>query len=86
MTGLNLWRRSVQFCGSWFTGQEVSRDPALLPSIWVDSIDATLTQAAAQGGIVVESPHPDYPGSTSWIATFRDPAGNLIGLYQEDPR
>jgi uncharacterized glyoxalase superfamily protein PhnB len=63
--------------GAWFTG------PGLLPYIWVDNIDATLALAAAQGGIVVESGHSDSPGSTSGIATFRDPAGNLIGLYQE---
>ncbi len=69
--------------GAWFNGQGVA---GVLPSIWVDNIDATLAQAAAHGGIVVESPHPDFPGSTSWIAAFRDPAGNLIGLYQEGTR
>jgi predicted enzyme related to lactoylglutathione lyase len=49
----------------------------------VDSIDATLAEAAAHGGAVVEAPHPDSPGSAGAIATFRDPAGNVIGLYQE---
>jgi predicted enzyme related to lactoylglutathione lyase len=72
--------------GAWFTDRKISGNSGLLPSIWVDNIDATLAQAASHGGIVVESPHPDFPGSTSWIATFRDPAGNLIGLYQEGPR
>lgn len=72
--------------GAWFTGREVARDFGLLPYIWVDNIDATLVQVGAHGGIVVDPPHPDSPGSTSSIATFRDPAGNLIGLYQEDLR
>jgi predicted enzyme related to lactoylglutathione lyase len=72
--------------GAWVTGRDISRAPGLLPYIWVDSIDATLTRVAAHGGIVVEATHHDSPGSTSWIATFRDPAGNLIGLYQEGPR
>lgn len=72
--------------GAWITGRSPSRDPGLLPFIWVDNIDATLTRVAAHGGEVAEAPHLDSPGSTSWIATFRDPAGNLIGLYQEDPR
>jgi predicted enzyme related to lactoylglutathione lyase len=49
-------------------------------------MDATLAEAAACGGEVVEAPHHDSPGSTSWIATFRDPAGNSIGLYQEGGR
>jgi predicted enzyme related to lactoylglutathione lyase len=67
--------------GAWVTGRESSREPGLLPCIWVDSLDATLAQVATYGGAVVEASHPDSPGSTSWIATFRDPAGNLMGLY-----
>lgn len=69
--------------GAWVTGREVGK-PGLLPYIWVDSMEATLARISAKGGTVVEGGHPDNPGSTSWIATFRDPAGNLIGLYQED--
>jgi predicted enzyme related to lactoylglutathione lyase len=72
--------------GAWVTGLKISREPGLLPSIWVDSIKATLTQIAAHGGVIVEATHHDSPGSTSWIARFRDPAGNVIGLYQEGPR
>jgi len=69
--------------GAWVTGRDISREPGLLPYIWVDAIDSTLTEAAAHGGEVVEVPC-SFGGS--WIATFRDPAGNLIGLYQEGPR
>jgi predicted enzyme related to lactoylglutathione lyase/uncharacterized glyoxalase superfamily protein PhnB len=69
--------------GAWVTGRESSREPGLLPYIWVDSLDAILTQVAIHGGVVIEAPHPDSPGSSSWIASFRDPAGNLMGLYQE---
>jgi predicted enzyme related to lactoylglutathione lyase len=65
------------------TGRPISRDPGLLPYIWVDSIEETLERVASEGGHVVEAQHPDQPGSTCWIATFRDPAGNMIGLYQE---
>ena len=72
--------------GAFTTGRQISPQPGLLPYIWVDSIDATLNRAAAEGGVVVEPPHPDSPASACWIATFRDPAGNLIGLYQEGPR
>jgi len=69
--------------GAWFTGRPPSREPGLIVSIWVDDIAATLKLVAASGGEVFEEPHPDSPGSTSLIANFRDPAGNLIGLYQE---
>lgn len=72
--------------GAWVTGRAISREPGLLPYIWVDDIDGTLARAAAEGGELVKGPHPDHPGSSCWIATFRDPAGNLIGLYQEGPR
>ena len=72
--------------GAWFTGRPPSREPGLLPSFWVDDMDATLARAVANGGEIVEPPHPDSPGSTSWIADFRDPAGNVIGLYHEGPR
>ena len=51
----------------------------------VDSINATLTKATAHDGEVIEAPHLDSPGG-GWIATFRDPAGNVIALYQEGPR
>jgi predicted enzyme related to lactoylglutathione lyase len=72
--------------GSWVNGREISREAGLLAHIWVDNIDATLAQVASHGGIIVDSPHHDSPGSTAWIASFFDPAGNLIGLYQEAPR
>ncbi|HXM45328.1 MAG TPA: VOC family protein [Bryobacteraceae bacterium] len=71
--------------GAWLTGRAIARDPGLLPYVWVDDIDATLALAEAHGGEIVEAPHRDAPDSTSWIATFRDPAGNLIGLYRERP-
>ena len=61
-------------------------DPGLLPYIWVDSINTTLLLAEAHGASVLEPAHPDHPDSTSLIATFRDPAGNLIGLYEEPAR
>jgi predicted enzyme related to lactoylglutathione lyase len=72
--------------GSFTSGRQISPEPGLLPYISVDSVDATLNRAAAEGGVVVEAPHPDSPGSACWIATFRDPEGNLMGLYQEGPR
>lgn len=71
--------------GAWVSGREIARTPGLLPYIWVDGIDETLKLIAAQGGSVVEQPHLDSPGGC-WIATFRDPSGNVMGLYQEGER
>ncbi len=70
--------------GAWVTGRESAREAGLVCYVWVDSIDATLAKIAVAGGVVVESAHPDAPGGSRKIATFRDPAGNLIGLYQEE--
>jgi predicted enzyme related to lactoylglutathione lyase len=72
--------------GAWVTGREIAREPGLLTYIWVDNIDTTLAQVAAHGGVVVATPAHDSPGDSPWIASFRDPAGNLLGLYQEGPR
>ncbi|MGB6667522.1 MAG: VOC family protein [Candidatus Acidiferrum sp.] len=70
--------------GAWVTGRESTHKPGLLAYVWVNNIDATLARITAEGGVVVETAHADSPGGTSKIATFRDPAGNLIGLYQEE--
>lgn len=70
--------------GAWVPGRDASREPGLLPYIWVDNIDLCLAEIRAQGGQVVEGSHPDDPGSTCRIAIFRDVAENLIGLYQEE--
>lgn len=72
--------------GAWVEGRPAAREPGLLPYIWVDGIDSTLQTVVANGGEVVDEPGPDAGPSGEWIATFRDPAGNLIGLYQEGPR
>ncbi len=70
--------------GAWVTDRRTSETSGLLPYIWVDEIEATLREVIEQGGAVIASPHPDSPAGTCFIATFRDPAGNVIGLYQED--
>jgi predicted enzyme related to lactoylglutathione lyase len=76
---------SADVTGAWVTGRAVAREPGLLLYIWVDQIDDTLTQIALHGGATVEPPHSHAPGG-EWIATFRDPAGNVLGLYQEGSR
>jgi predicted enzyme related to lactoylglutathione lyase len=72
--------------GAWVKSPGAAREPGLMTYIWVDSVDATLAKVKANGGAVVEETHQDSPDTNSWIAKFRDPAGNLIGLYQEGRR
>jgi predicted enzyme related to lactoylglutathione lyase len=70
--------------GAWVTGRDPSRGPGLLPYIWVDNIDATLTRITGHGGLVGEGRPAHRPVGGNSSATFHDPAGNMIGLHQED--
>jgi uncharacterized protein len=46
----------------------------------VDSVAATVDAVVANGGEITQPLGADAPEIT---ARFRDPAGNVIGLYQE---
>ena len=69
--------------GTWVLGRPPSAAPGLLFYIMVDSVEATVEAVRAQGGEVVQPIGADAPEIT---ARFRDPAGNVIGLYQEPTR
>lgn len=68
--------------GSWVVGRPPSREPGILTYIMVDSIEATLKKVVAAGGRP-ETPFTNIGPSGDAFATFRDPAGNLLGLYRE---
>jgi len=69
--------------GTWVTGRPTSGQPGLLVYIMVDSVAATIDAVVTHGGTVVQPMGADAPEIT---ARFRDPAGNVIGLYQEPAR
>ena len=69
--------------GTWVTGRPPSAEPGLLIYIMVDSVATTIDAVIAQGGILVQPIGADAPEVT---ARFRDPGGNVIGLYQEPGR
>ena len=66
--------------GRWVTNRAISRDPGLLAYFHVDRIHDAVGRVVAHGGEVVKAP---YPEGNLWVATVRDPAGNMIGLWQE---
>src|SRR3989442_12193881 len=68
--------------GSWVLGRQPSREPGVLTHVMVDSIADTLQKVSAAGGQTVTPLTPISAGGEAY-ATFRDPAGNLFGLYQE---
>jgi predicted enzyme related to lactoylglutathione lyase len=66
--------------GAWVTGRGPSPEPGLLLYIWVDSVAEAIDAVTAHGGEIVQPLGVDAPELT---ARFRDPGGNVIGLYQE---
>jgi predicted enzyme related to lactoylglutathione lyase len=66
--------------GTWVLGRPPSTQPGLLVYIMVNSVAATLDAIVAAGGEIVQAIGGDAPEIT---ARFRDPAGNVLGLYQE---
>jgi predicted enzyme related to lactoylglutathione lyase len=66
--------------GAWVTGRPSSSEPGLLLYVMVDSVAATVDTVVANGGEIVQPIGADAPEIT---ARFRDPGGNVIGLYQE---
>ena len=69
--------------GAWALGRPPMMSPGLLIYIMVDSVAATIDSVLAHGGELVQPIGVDAPEIT---ARFRDPAGNVLGLYQEPGR
>ena len=69
--------------GTWVVGRPPSTTPGMLLYIMVDSVSATIDAVVAHGGELVQPIGVDAPEITARIA---DPAGNVIGLYQEPNR
>ena len=53
------------------------------PYVFVENLDEALERIQARGCEVVEEP---YPEGDLWVALFRDPAGNVVGVWQHGPR
>jgi len=68
--------------GAWVTGLATAREPGPI-LIYVDSVDDALQRITEQGGEVAREP---YAEGALRVARFRDPAGNVLGLWQETRR
>jgi predicted enzyme related to lactoylglutathione lyase len=66
--------------GTWVTGRQPASDPGLLLYVMVDDAETTVEAIVAHGGELVQPIGGDAPEIT---ARFRDPGGNVIGIYQE---
>jgi predicted enzyme related to lactoylglutathione lyase len=66
--------------GHFITGEPAPDDAGIRPFVYVEDVDLTLTRVEEQGGTVQRDARAE--GSLR-VATFRDPEGNLIGVWTE---
>jgi predicted enzyme related to lactoylglutathione lyase len=66
--------------GAYVTGRRPAGEPGLLLYVMVDSVERAVGAVIEHGGEVVQPIGADAPEIT---ARFRDPGGNIVGLYQE---
>ncbi len=67
--------------GHWVTDVPVAGEAGVIPYVYVHAVDDTLSSVLGHGGVVVRAP---YAEGHLTVATFRDPAGNVIGVWQRD--
>ena len=68
--------------GAWRLDRKPMTDVGLLIYVMVDSVDTTVEKILQAGGTIVQPIGADAPEIT---ARFADPAGNILGLYQNRP-
>ena len=66
--------------GTWVLNRKPMKEVGLLFYIMVDSVEQTIEKIEGSGCKIVQPIGMDAPEIT---ARFSDPAGNIIGLYQE---
>jgi predicted enzyme related to lactoylglutathione lyase len=69
-----------QVSGTWVLGRRPAAEPGLMVYIMVASAAAAADAVVAAGGEIVE---PAHPGQREVVVLFRDPGGNLMGIYQQ---
>jgi hypothetical protein len=66
--------------GAWMSDRKPTGEAGLLFYIYVDDVERSVAKITGSGGEIVTEPHAM---GTLRLATFRDPAGNLFGLWHE---
>jgi hypothetical protein len=69
-----------QVSGTWRTDRKSSSETGMIVHIMIDDIEDTMQKIKDLGGTIVQPVGMDAPEIT---AHFRDPSGNIFGLYQE---
>ncbi len=66
--------------GTWITGRPPAANPGMIVHMMVANVAATIESIIAAGGQIVQ---PVNPYEKEVYALFRDPAGNILGVYQQ---
>ena len=66
--------------GTWVLNRKPMSEFGLLVYIMVDSVAAIIEKVSANGGTIVQ---PIGADASEITARFTDPAGNILGLYQQ---
>jgi predicted enzyme related to lactoylglutathione lyase len=66
--------------GVFVTDRQPADDPHILVYVMVADAEAAVTSIAASGGRLVRWTPPEAAETFAW---FADPAGNVLGIYQQ---
>ena len=66
--------------GHFVADLPVAGEAGIVPYVYVDRVDETLAKVVGRGGEVAT---PPYPEGDLRVARFKDPAGNVVGVWQE---
>ncbi|MDQ6710661.1 MAG: VOC family protein [Candidatus Dormibacteraeota bacterium] len=66
--------------GTWVTGRPPTTEFGLVVYVMVADANAAVDAIRAAGGQIVK---PIDPKAREIVALFRDPAGNVLGIYQQ---
>ena len=70
----------VEVSGRWVMDRKPASEIRMLVHIMVDDIDATIQLIIENDGKIVS---PKSMHGSSFSALFNDPAGNILGVYQQ---
>lgn len=65
--------------GHFVDDQPVAGDAGVRPYVYVEDVAATVERILANGGELVKTP---FAEGDLTVAVFRDPAGNVLGVWQ----
>jgi predicted enzyme related to lactoylglutathione lyase len=72
---------TAEVSGEWVLDRQPADDMGVLVYVRVDDVEGILRKIAEAGGKIIVPRTPQGEGMA--YATFRDPVGNVLGIFQE---